>query len=395
METHRNTLGTWRLLRLNLPSAYLEVMRRNIVTPTTRDTTRSTDEGVRKARDLVMRYGWNATAYQIVNPGMHLWQPADGNGVVGFVRHAGARVVAGAPVAPADRLADIAREFEDDASRSGERVCYFGAERRLETALVLDRRHSFVLLGAQPVWRPEHFLDRVAARPSLRAQVARARNKGVEIERWDTATATGSPRLQRCLDDWLATRMLPPLHFLVEPNTLGNLEDRRVMVAMRSGRPVAFLVASPVPTRNGWLIEQIVRGRDSVNGVAEMMLVESIRDMALAGAEYVTLGLSPLSRRCGEVVESDTRSQPTWLRFMLGWVRLHGARFYNFEGLDFFKAKFGPEQWDPIYAIVNRTTLTPRDLVSIAGAFAGGSVTMLLVRGTWRALMHELRIQPV
>lgn len=367
-------------------------MRRSVIARTSQDVSRSTAEGVRRARDLVMRHGWNATAYQIVNPGMNLWTPVGDDGVVGFVRHTGARVVAGAPVAPVDRLPEIAIEFEENATRSDERVCYFGAERRLETALALDRKHSFVLLGAQPVWRPDSFLDRVASRPSLRAQLARARNKGIHVEQWEASRASASDELRSCLDDWLGTRMLPPLHFLVEPNTLGNLEDRRIMVAIRDGRPIAFLVASPVPLRRGWLIEQIVRGRDSVNGVAELMLAESIQKMAEGGDEYVTLGLSPLSRRCGKVIEAEARSRPGWLLFTLGWVRLHGRRFYNFDGLDSFKAKFEPDRWDPIYAIINRRWITPRDLVSIAGAFAGGSVTMLLIRGASRALAHELRI---
>ena len=30
-------------------------------------------EPVRRARDLVMTHGWNATAYQIVNPGIDHW----------------------------------------------------------------------------------------------------------------------------------------------------------------------------------------------------------------------------------------------------------------------------------------------------------------------------------
>ena len=63
---------------------------------------------LQRARDLVLRWGWNAMAYQILNPGMRLWFSRDGEGVAGYVRAAHYRVVAGAPVCPPERLPEIA-----------------------------------------------------------------------------------------------------------------------------------------------------------------------------------------------------------------------------------------------------------------------------------------------
>ena len=48
--------------------------------------------------DLVLQYGWNATAYQIINPGIRRWFSSDQDAVIGYVEHYGVRVVAGAPV---------------------------------------------------------------------------------------------------------------------------------------------------------------------------------------------------------------------------------------------------------------------------------------------------------
>ncbi|MBK5186768.1 MAG: hypothetical protein JJD97_00910, partial [Gemmatimonadaceae bacterium] len=53
---------------------------------------------VDRARELVLRYGWNATAYQILNPGFALWFSGAGDAVIGYVRRSGVHVVAGAPV---------------------------------------------------------------------------------------------------------------------------------------------------------------------------------------------------------------------------------------------------------------------------------------------------------
>ncbi|HET7564477.1 MAG TPA: DUF2156 domain-containing protein, partial [Gemmatimonadaceae bacterium] len=279
-----------------------------------------------RARALVLRYGWNATAYQILNPGISHWYTARSDAVVGFVARHGVRVVAGAPVCERQRLPAVAAEFESAARAAGERVCYFGAEARLESVYQRQSSHSMIALGAQPSWDPRGWPHMIATRASVRAQLNRARNKGVAVEEWSADRATGNPQLQRCLDEWLASRPLPPLHFLVEPETLALLYDRQVFVAVRDGEPVGFLVASPVPARNGWLIEQFVRGYRAPNGTAEVLIDAAMRTLAAQGATYVTLGLAPLSRHARAV------PGPLWLRVLLGWVRLHGRRFYNFEG---------------------------------------------------------------
>jgi phosphatidylglycerol lysyltransferase len=206
------------------------------------------------------------------------------------------------------------------------------------------------------------------------------------VVEWTPARAELDPVLRAILAQWLATRGLPPLHFLVEPETLSRLRDRRVFVAERDGTPVAFLVASPVPCRRGWLVEQFVRGDGAVNGTTQLMVDAAMRGVAAGGAEYVTLGLAPLSRHAG--LEEHN---PLWLRGMLGWVRAHGRRFYNFDGLDAFKARLLPQRWDPVFAIATAPEFSPRFLYAIAGAFSGGSPVVTVVRGLLRAASTELR----
>jgi phosphatidylglycerol lysyltransferase len=342
-------------------------------------------EHFRQARGLVLRYGWNATAYQIINPGIELWFSSICEAVVGFVRAHNTLVVAGAPICARERLADVATEFEQAAWRDGKRVCYFGAEARLESLYRGAATHSTVLLGAQPAWRPPNWLKIVSRRASLRAQLNRARNKAVSVREWSSSQAAGHPALWSCLHEWLATRGLPPMHFLVEPQTLERLVDRRVFVAELKGQIVGFLVASPVPRRNGWLIEQIIRGRGAPNGTAELMIDAAVRTMAEEESEYVTLGLSPLSRRAMISMEEN----PLWLRWLLSWARAHGRRFYNFDGLDAFKTKFQPEQWEPVFAIFNASHFSPTALYAIAEAFTNGAPIKTVAGALLKAAQTE------
>jgi len=325
-------------------------------------------------------------AYQILNPGMRLWFAADGEAVVGYVTAHNYRVVAGAPVCAPERLAEIADEFSADTRRTRHRLCYFGAQERMTDLLIPRGAGSALLLGAQPVWDPRNWHSILAGKASLRAQLARARNKGVTARPLRHGIETRRPALQRCLDEWLETRGLPPMHFLVEWNILPRLLDRRLFLAERGGETIGFLIASPVPARNGWLIEQIIRGRAAPNGTTELLLDTAICNLAEEGAGYVTLGLSPLSKAVPQ------EPVPPWrLRLLLAWVRLHGKRFYRFEGLEHFKSKFLPETWEPIYAVTDRPRISLRVLYAIAGAFGGTSPVIFIGHALLRAAVQEAR----
>ncbi len=340
-----------------------------------------------RARRLVLAHGWNATAYQILNPGISHWFSAAGDAVVGFVEHAGTRVVAGAPVCADARLLEVVEEFGAAARIARRRVCYFGAGERLEQRLAPSGRWSAASLGAQPSWDPAHWPEIVLRHASLRAQLNRARNKSVRVAEWTGVLEPDRARLRGCLHEWLDHRGLPPLHFLVEPETLGRLEDRRLFVATRQEVVVGFLVASPVPARRGWLVEQIVRGHTAPNGAAELMVDAAMRSLAASDARYVTLGLSPLSRHSG----FDDRRMPRWLRLVLRGTRAHARRFYDFEGLDRFKSKFEPDRWEEIVALADASRFPPRALWAIASAFSQGSPLALIARALARAARQEVR----
>jgi phosphatidylglycerol lysyltransferase len=109
--------------------------------------------------------------------------------------------------------------------------------------------------------------------------------------------------------------------------------------------------------------------------------------LSRAGATYVTLGLSPLSRHAG----FDSRRMPAWLRLVLRWVRAHARRFYDFEGLDRFKAKFTPDEWEDIVALADAPRFPPRALWAIASAFSQGSPVALVARALARAGLQEMR----
>jgi phosphatidylglycerol lysyltransferase len=340
-----------------------------------------------RTRALVLTHGWNTTSYQILNPGIRRWFSKAGDAVVGFVAAVGVRVAAGAPVCAGERLEGVVAEFEGDAMQNNERVCYFAAEERLESVCKDSPKYSKILLGAQPVWEPRNWAEIVATHKSLRAQVNRARNKSVVVAEWTREKAFQNPLLNECLYEWLGAKGLPPLHFLVEPDTLSRLYDRRIFVATRGDEVVGFVLLSPVPTRNGWLFEQFIHRPKAPNGTVELMIDAAMRALSADGCEYATLGLSPLSTRANVAPFKN----PLWLRVLLAWMRKHAQRFYNFDGLDAFKAKLQPEIWEPIFAIYNRPRISPKMLYAIASVFSGNKPIRLVLGGLWRAVLTEIK----
>jgi len=348
-------------------------------------TNYTTDTELTHARTIVMKYGWNSFAYQILNKGIKLWFSRHSEAVIGYQEFGNYRIVAGAPICSLSDLPAVIHEFEHEPLLSSKHTCYFCAGTRLAKQISSNNSSNYMVLGAEPVWNPQSWETITKSKPSLRAQISRAMNKGVTVSMWDNELAATNPFIQKCLSDWLTTRGLPPLHFLIESQTLDRLYDRRVYVAERENMPVGFVVLSPIPNRNGWLVEQNIRGNSAPNGTIERLLSFAAHDVASIGADFFTLGLSPLSHH-------GTHGGSTNHRYsgLLQWLRAHGRRFYNFEGLDAFKAKFQPDFWEPIYAITNEKRITLSTLHAIAGAFAGMSPIKLGMIALVRALRKEL-----
>lgn len=350
------------------------------------ETSKSNISSAERARSIVLTHGWNSTSFQIVNPGIDRWFSHEGDAVIGYVTANRMRIVVGAPVCDERRLQDISAEFEEEASRAGERVCYFGAEARLESIYKGSPTHTRFLLGAQPIWLLSEWPEIVSADRSLRAQLNRARNKGLTVSEWPISRADRHPELSECLQEWLATKGLPPLHFMVESDTLARLDGRRVFVAEQSGAVQGFVVLSPVAKRRGWLFEQFPHRPGAPNGTVETMIDTAMRKLATDGFEYATLGLSPLSTRSNVGYSDD----PLWLRLLLAWLRKHARRFYNFDGLDHFKAKLRPVRWEPVFAVSNEPRVSFRTIYAITSAFSGNGPIRLFAGGLAKAAATEM-----
>jgi phosphatidylglycerol lysyltransferase len=302
---------------------------------------------------LLQQHGWNATSFQVLEPGFRHWFGA--GGCVAYVDVGSAWVAAGAPVAANERLGEVARGFVAAAREQGKAACFFGTEARFDA-------FPRICIGEQPVWDPRLWEQTLTSSKSLREQLRRARAKAVTVREVHAAElAPGTPLradVETLVARWMAVRRMAPMGFLVDVELFGFATERRYFVAEREGALLGLLAAVPVYARRGWFLEDLLRAPEAPNGSAELLVDGAMRAFAATGSGYATLGLAPLA---GDV--------PGILRT----ARTVGAVLYDFDGVRAFKAKLRPDRWDPIY--LSYPSGSPRlALAAALRAFAGGGL---------------------
>jgi len=340
-----------------------------------------------KALRLVLAHSWNPIAYQILNPGIQHWFNRTDDAVIGYATANRVRVVAGAPICRPTILLAVTQEFEAEAKTRGERVCYFHAGPRFASVLSRSGDHSIAHIGSLPYWNPADWDSILNSDASLRYQLSRAMHKDVSVEEMPASVAAQSPELRGIRREWLDSKHLPPLHFLIESEVFHHLADRRLFVASLRGRMIAYLMCSPMPNRNGWLLEQWARADGAPLGVSELLVHEAMSTFAAEGCREVTMGLAPLSNE-GLV---PGHPGPLWLKLMFRFIRWTANPLYNFKGLEHFKYKLRPHYSEPVYAIVTGRRFSPLNVLAIAHTFAGSPMELFAWRTLKRAFKRSRR----
>ncbi|MGB0588450.1 MAG: phosphatidylglycerol lysyltransferase domain-containing protein [Myxococcota bacterium] len=324
-------------------------------------------------------WGEHPTSFQILEEGNLYWfdpeVPSPG-AVVAYRECGRYRVAAGVPIAPPESTAAVAGRFIAEGIAAGQRTLFFSADQDFVDAL--SRREGSppvdsVAIGEQPEWDPARYTTEGSDRASLRAQLHRARNKGVEVRTVsedEIAHAPGPVRaeIETVLQRWLASRRMSAMAFLVDLQPFHQAAERRYYIAEHNGRAVGFLSAIPVYQRSGWFFEDVLRVPEAPNGTVELLIDTAMRDAASRGDQFVTLGLSPLA-------EVDTGPGPhRRLRRGLKWAHDHLGGLYNFQGVRDFKARFKPDRWRTQLLVSSPKPLEVGAIHAVLQAFSGGGL---------------------
>jgi pimeloyl-ACP methyl ester carboxylesterase len=324
-------------------------------------------------------HGYNAHSLVAIASGVRLWSCPETEGAISYNEFGRVWLAPGEPLASAGNQAALTDRFLRAASAKGRTVGFLPVSERFA-------KHSHQLglravkIGSAPYFDLATWSPRGDRAKKVRAGINHAFRTGVRV----TKVVHIDEKLIRETDhlckSWLTTRRSPAkLGWLFTVDLFQHSERKKYFTARdATGRLVGFLAASPIPARQGWYLEDVLRLPDAPKGTADLLVVEALKSLKRDGAKLATLGVAPMAMEgtIGSLVQcSPSLSQVT--RFVATVFSI----FYNFDGVRRFKAKFAPSWWESEYVLLSQNiTAPPRVLYAFIKAVVPAGASDLVTR---------------
>jgi len=330
------------------------------------------------------QYGYSAHALVAITSEIRVWISREAHGAIAYNELGRVWLVPGDPFASAENLAAVTTGFLRKASDEGRVVGFMPATERLAKSINgLGLRA--IKIGSAPYFDLSTWAPRGDRAKKARAGVNQARRVGVRVEE----VVNVDDELIRetaCLrKSWLnMRRSAMKFEWLFAVNLFQHKDRKKYFTARdENGTLVGFLAASPIPARDGWYLEDILRSKNAPNGTADLLVVEVLNLLKRDGAKLATLGTAPMAMEGGtdaEVVDSRKLAKATMIA--ANWCSV----FYNFDGVRHFKAKFAPSWWENEYIIMSPgLTAPPRVFHAFVQAILPAGPSILIARQMNRA----------
>jgi phosphatidylglycerol lysyltransferase len=333
---------------------------------------------------LYQLHGYNAHALVGISRKIRLWTSLETKGAVAYNEFGKVWLVAGDPLASAEDLVQVSRSFLRKAGASGRVVAFMPAtEQFAKYNSELGLRA--IKIGAAPYFDLTTWAPRGDRAKKARAGVNHARRAGVQV----TEVVEVNEKLRRetaCLcKSWLTTRRSAiRFEWLFSVDLFQHKEHKRYFTARdANGKLIGFLAASPIPARNGWYLEDVLRSKNAPKGTTDLLVVEVLDALKRSGASLATLGTTLIATEGG--AGNDVHISP--LLSKLAWsVARCFSIFYNFNGVRRFKNKFAPSWWESEYALMSPNFMAPpRVFSAVIQAVVPAGPSYLIARQVSRA----------
>ena len=329
-------------------------------------------------------HGYNAHSLVGIAPGIRLWTCREAEGAVAYNEFGKVWLVPGEPLAGSENLATVSEGFLRKAREEGCVVGFMAATQQFA-------RHSSrlglraVKIGSAPYFDLATWAPRGDRAKKARAGVNQARRAGVrvaEVGQVDEQLV----RETACLcKSWLATRRSAiRFEWLLSVDLFRHKDKKKYFTARdASGRLVGFLAASPIPAREGYYLEDVLRSKDAPYGTTDLLVVEVLESLKRDGVKLATLGTAPLAMEGS--VDPEVRDNPLLSKVARSVARCVSV-FYNFDGVRHFKAKFAPSWWESEYVVISpEVTAPPRIIRAFGQAIVPAGPSTLIARQITRA----------
>ena len=329
-------------------------------------------------------HGYNAHTLIGIATGTRVWICTETEGAVAYNEFGKVWLVSGDPLTSVENLAKVSDRFLRKARAEGRAVGFMPAtEQFAKQSSGLGLRA--IKIGSAPYFNLATWAPRGDRAKKARAGVNQARRAGVHV----SEVINVDERLIReaaCLcKSWQATRRSAiRFEWLFTVDLFQHKEKKKYFTARdANGKLVGFLAASPIPARDGWYLEDVLRSRHAPNGTTDLLVVEVLDSLKHSGAKLATLGTALMAAEGvadPDIHVSSVLSRATW------FVARCCSIFYNFDGVRRFKAKFAPSWWESEYVLISRNvTAPPRVLSACLHAIVPAGPSYLIARQVSRA----------
>jgi phosphatidylglycerol lysyltransferase len=329
-------------------------------------------------------HGYNAHALVGIAAGTRLWTCPETEAAIVYNEFGKVWLVPGDPLASVENLAKVSDYFLQKARAEGRVVGFMPAtEQFAKQSSGLGLRA--IRIGSCPYFDLATWAPRGDRAKKARAGVNQARRAGVHVGEV-TEIDERLVRETACLcKSWLTTRRSAiRFEWLFTVDLFQHKEKKKYFTARdASGKLVGFLAASPIPARDGWYLEDILRSKNAPNGTTDLLVVEVLNSLKQSGAKLATLGTALMATE--GVTDPGIHTSPVLSR-AVWFVARCCSIFYNFDGVRRFKAKFAPSWWESEYVLISQNmTAPPRVLSAIIYALVPAGPSYLIARQMSRA----------
>ena len=169
----------------------------------------------------------------------------------------------------------------------------------------------------------------------LRKNVNHAAKHGVIVSEYTVTNPELENSIQVFATSWQKNRKGPQVYL----NDLSVFDDRigrRWFYAQHEGNIIGLLTLSEHQIKNGWMVNDILTERGSLNGSSELLLVSTLSALSKEGFRSLTVGPVPLER-LGEI-----RGLNNLAETITRWIYLLPKIAFNLGGRKTFWHKFQP-----------------------------------------------------
>jgi phosphatidylglycerol lysyltransferase len=296
-------------------------------------------------------------------------------------------LAAGDPLANPEDITALVKGFMAAAAKA-KRIAAFvpATERFVQLAAPLGL--SAVKVGAAPYFDLSKWNPRGNCAKKLRAGINQATRAGVTVEFVENLDEQFRKEAADLCLEWLKTRPAATTFGWLLALDPFLRSDRKKLFAARDAnkRLVGLLSLSPIPSRQGWYLEDVLRRLDAPPCTADLLVVQALQRLKEEGAAIATLGTVPLAKDGDN--DFSTHDHPVIERALRSVFRRFSS-FYNFDGLRKFKSKFVPTYWESEYVLVQHGAMVPTRVAhALIRAIIPGGLPQLLTRKAVRSIMR-------